>query len=74
MPPGSPKEQRNPPDKMSQGKKKKNNQYVGYWFALFFFSLQFDMLIKKGGRGMFQKLAKGLCESFNVSELMQGSQ
>lgn len=31
MPPGSPKEQRNPPDKMSQGKKKKKiNRYVGY--------------------------------------------
>lgn len=29
MPPGSPKEQRHPPDKMSQGKKKKS-QYAGY--------------------------------------------
>lgn len=74
MPPGNPKEQRNPPDKMSQGRKKhkrlkkKSNQSVVDWFALSVFLR--NVLIKRWQR----RLAKDLGESFNVGELMQGWQ
>lgn len=74
MPPGSPKEQRNPPDKMSQEKKEKNKidkLDIAIFFLYNFIQEYADQI---EGEKTFQKLAKDLCESFNVSELMQGSQ
>lgn len=61
MPPGSPKEQRNPPDKMSQGKKKKKIDTLDSHLCYFFsYSLIQEYADQMGGKRHISEASKGL--------------